>query len=115
LLIDGIDPIAARDARRAREALADAQAVTFKHCAEEYLLDSQASSKSAVHRRQWASTLKTYVYPEIGHVPASSNITAPIQCRTSMASAIQTALADPGQRAGKPTRNQRDTLRMART
>jgi hypothetical protein len=33
LLIDGIDPITARDAKRAQAALADAHAVTFKHCA----------------------------------------------------------------------------------
>jgi integrase len=68
LLIDGIDPIAARAARRAQEALADAQAVTFKHCADEYLRDNEASWKNEVHRRQWASTLKTYVHPVIGHL-----------------------------------------------
>src|ERR1700730_6335832 len=31
LLIDGVDPIAARDARRAQAALEQAQAVTFQH------------------------------------------------------------------------------------
>jgi hypothetical protein len=41
LLIDGIDPIAARDARRAQTALADGQAVTFKPCADEYLRDNE--------------------------------------------------------------------------
>ena len=71
LLIDGIDPIAARDARRAQVALADAQAVTFKHCADEYLKDNEASWKNEVHRRQWTSTLKTYVHPVIGHLPVA--------------------------------------------
>src|SRR3981189_805157 len=66
LLIDGIDPIAARAALRAQEALADAQAVTFKHCADEYLRDNEGSWKNEVHRKQWASTLKTYVHPVIG-------------------------------------------------
>ena len=71
LLIDGIDPIAARDARRAQAALADAQAVTFKHCADEYLKDNEGSWKNEVHRKQWASTLKTYVHPVIGALPVA--------------------------------------------
>jgi len=71
LLIDGIDPIAARNARRAQEALADAQGVTFKHCADEFLRDNEASWKNEVHRRQWASTLKTYVHPVLGHLPVA--------------------------------------------
>jgi integrase len=71
LLIDGIDPIAARDARRAQAALADAQAVTFKHCADEYLRDNEGSWKNEVHRKQWASTLKAYVHPVIGGLPVA--------------------------------------------
>src|SRR4051794_34174112 len=39
LLVDGIDPIAARDAQRAQVALQEALAVTFKHCGDEYLRD----------------------------------------------------------------------------
>lgn len=76
LLIDGIDPIADRDARRAQAALEQAQTVTFKHCADEYIRDNQASWKNEVHRRQWASTLKTYVHPEIGHLPVAGVDTA---------------------------------------
>jgi integrase len=71
LLIDGIDPIAARDERRAQTALANAQAVTFKHCADEYLKDNEGSWKNEVHRKQWRSTLKTYVHPVIGALPAA--------------------------------------------
>jgi hypothetical protein len=33
LLIDGVDPIDARNAKRSQAALQAAQAVTFKHCA----------------------------------------------------------------------------------
>jgi integrase len=76
LLIDGIDPIAARNARRAQEALADAQAVTFKHCADEFLKDNEASWKNEVHRRQWKSTLATYVHPVIGDLPVAGVDTA---------------------------------------
>ncbi|SIO51162.1 Integrase [Bradyrhizobium erythrophlei] len=71
LLIDGVDPIEARNAKRAQAALEDAHAVTFKHCADEYLKDNEASWKNEVHRRQWASTLKTYVHPVIGHLPVA--------------------------------------------
>jgi integrase len=71
LLIDGIDPIEARNAKRAQAALQDAQAVTFKHCADEYLKDNEGSWKNEVHRRQWASTLKTYVHPLIGNLPVA--------------------------------------------
>jgi integrase len=76
LLIDGIDPIAARDARRAQTALAEAQAVTFKHCADEYIKDNKAGWKNEVHRRQWESTLDTYVHPTIGHLPVAGVNTA---------------------------------------
>jgi integrase len=70
-LLDGIAPIAARDARRAQTALADGQAVTFKHCADEYLRDNEGSWKNEVHRKQWASTLKAYVHPVIGALPVA--------------------------------------------
>lgn len=42
----------------------------------EYPLDNQASWKNEVRRRQRASTLKTYVYSEIGHLPVSGVTTA---------------------------------------
>jgi hypothetical protein len=46
LLIDGLDPIDARNARRAQAALQDAQAATFRHCADEYIKDNQAIWKN---------------------------------------------------------------------
>src|SRR4051812_13422191 len=49
LLIDGIDPIAARDAKRAQVALQEALAVTFKQCADEYIQDNEAGWKNEVH------------------------------------------------------------------
>jgi integrase len=71
LLIDGVDPIEARNAKRTQAALQDALAVTFKHCADEYLKDNEGSWKNEVHRKQWASTLKTYVHPVIGALPVA--------------------------------------------
>src|SRR4030081_1555249 len=41
-----------------------------------YIADNKASWKNEVHRRQWASTLKTYVHPVIGHLPVAGVDTA---------------------------------------
>jgi integrase len=57
LLIDGIDPIAARDAKRAQAALADARTVTFKQCAEGYIEANQPGWKNPKHADQWRMTL----------------------------------------------------------
>src|SRR5262249_55744992 len=37
--------------------------------AEEYIAQHAPSWKSPIHRRQWESTLATYVYPSIGDLP----------------------------------------------
>jgi integrase len=70
-LLDGVDPHTER--RKQREALIAerAKAVTFKEVAEAYLelhLDSFTNPK---HQKQWRTTLATYVYPKIGHMPVA--------------------------------------------
>ena len=40
---------------------------TFKEVAKEYIKRHEPSWKSAVHARQWATTLEDYAYPIIGH------------------------------------------------
>ena len=45
LLADGIDPIAARDAERTQQALEDARAITFDHCAEAFIKAHSALEK----------------------------------------------------------------------
>lgn len=76
LVVDGIDPIEDRNARKAalvveREA-GKAKAITFRQCAEAYIKANQAGWKSAKHGSQWAATLETYAYPTIGHLPVGS-------------------------------------------
>jgi integrase len=68
LLADGVDPIDNRRAERAARALEAAKAMTFKQCAEAYIAANEGAWKNAKHAAQWASTLKTYVYPHIGHL-----------------------------------------------
>lgn len=72
LLADGIDPIEARQARSAQEALAGAKAVSFQKCAEAYIESHRAGWKNKKHAAQWTSTLATYVYPTLGALPVSS-------------------------------------------
>ena len=68
LLLDGIDPIEDRNARRAAAALAAASAKTFKQCAEAYIAAHKAGW-SKVHGAQWPATMAAYVYPVFGDLP----------------------------------------------
>jgi integrase len=65
-LLDGVDPLAARDAERNARRLEDAKAITFKDAAEQYISGHRASWKNDKHAEQWATTLETYAYPTIG-------------------------------------------------
>ena len=69
LVVDGVDPIDERKARKAVQAAEDAKTLTFKECAESYIAAHKASWKSDKHAGQWEATLQTYVYPVIGSLP----------------------------------------------
>ena len=71
-LAEGVDPIQARQASRAAQRLAEAQAVTFRDMAEEFVADNRAGWRNPKHRAQWSSTLKTYVYPALGKLPVQA-------------------------------------------
>jgi integrase len=67
LLLDGIDPIAARDAKQpARDP------ITFGVVAKQYIAGHEKSWKSADHARQWRNSLDRYVLPVIGERPISA-------------------------------------------
>ncbi|MBB3264077.1 integrase [Azospirillum sp. OGB3] len=68
----GTDPLEARKAQEAAQALEAARAVTFKECAASYIESMQAGWKSAKHGAQWTSTLETYAYPLIGSLPINA-------------------------------------------
>ena len=71
LLLDGINPLAARKQNRIAAQLANARAMTFDQCAEAYILAHKASWKNAKHLTQWTNTLKAYASPVFGHLPVA--------------------------------------------
>jgi integrase len=81
LLVQGIDPIEARLARRRGVKLEAARTITFRQCAERYITAHRAGWRSAAHAAQWPATLSAYVYPTIGELPVGSIDTALVmQC-----------------------------------
>jgi len=76
LLLEGIDPLEARQQRRMQQALQSAKLITFRKCAEDYIEQNKAAWKNQKHTGQWTSTLATYVYPELGYLPVQAIDTA---------------------------------------
>ena len=72
---EGIDPIEARRAARARERLDAAKAITFGEVAEIYIAAHQAGWRNGKHRAQWENTLKSHAAP-IMSIPVQSIDTA---------------------------------------
>lgn len=69
LVVDGIDPIDERQARKDGQAAEKAKTLTFRECADGYIKANDSSWKSAKHAGQWEATLSTYAYPVIGNLP----------------------------------------------
>jgi integrase len=69
---EGIDPIEARRAERARQRLEAAKAITFNECADAYVNAHGAAWKNEKHAAQWPSTLKAYAYGVIGNLPVQA-------------------------------------------
>jgi integrase len=72
LLADGIDPIAARDADRAQQAVENARAITFDHCADAFIKAHSSAWKNQKHVAQWTATIRTYVSPVFGSLPVQA-------------------------------------------
>ena len=71
-LADGIDPIAARDAERARLAIENARTITFDQCAEAFIRTHASTWRNPKHHSQWKNTLATYVSPVFGSLPVQA-------------------------------------------
>jgi integrase len=71
-LLDGVDPIDARKARRGAAKLDAAKAMTFRECAEKFIAAKEAGWKNGKHATQWTNTLATYAYPVIGDLLVSA-------------------------------------------
>jgi integrase len=76
LLLHKIDPIVARDAEHARQALEAARSMTFSECAIAYIKAHRSSWKNAKHADQWTNTISTYCGPIIGNIPVQAIDTA---------------------------------------
>jgi integrase len=62
----GQDPIAARDAQRARQRLEEASGVTFDQAVEQFLATNEIGWRNEKHRQQWRNTLRAYASPIFG-------------------------------------------------
>jgi integrase len=73
---DGRDPLAEREAEKARAqadaAKAIAAAMTFGEVADMYIAAHEAAWRSPKHHQQWRNTLSDYVLPAIGDLPVGS-------------------------------------------
>lgn len=79
LLLDGIDPIAARDEANAQRKLQAALSLTFDQCAEKYIEAHLVDWSNPKHAAQWKSTLQTYASPYFGSLPVADVTTDLIQ------------------------------------
>lgn len=78
LLLEGVDPLDARKAKRAADAAAAGSVITFKGAAERYIAKFEPTWRNPKHRQQWKNTLETYAYPVFGAWPAGAVDTAAI-------------------------------------
>jgi integrase len=72
LLLEGKDPLEARNAAKAANALSRARLMTFDQCAAAYIDAHRSGWKNAKHASQWENTLATYATPLIGALPVAA-------------------------------------------
>jgi integrase-like protein/Arm domain-containing DNA-binding protein len=66
LVVDGIDPIEDRNARKSERMAAAAKATTFRECARKYLEAKRPGWKSLKYAKLVEAQLERYAYPVIG-------------------------------------------------
>lgn len=71
-LLDGIDPIEDRKAKKIAARVAAAKAMTFEQCAKGYYDQHATKWKSARTRAQFLTSLAQHVYPVFGSLPVSA-------------------------------------------
>ena len=72
----GVDPLAEKRANVAKKKLASASALTFQACAEQFIADNRQKWDCPRSERQFANSLKKYVYGILDGVPVASVDTA---------------------------------------
>ncbi|WP_186207449.1 tyrosine-type recombinase/integrase [Burkholderia gladioli] len=68
-LINGIDPLADKLAKRRAAKRDRVPSLPFRDCAAQYIEAHRGSWKNEKHAAQWESTLTTYAHPVIGDTP----------------------------------------------
>jgi integrase len=68
-LLDGIDPVEDRKAKKLERVLASTRTMSFSDCAMAYHRQHEGKWKNNKHRAQFLSTLKQYAFPIIGTLP----------------------------------------------
>ena len=72
LLLEGVDPLEARNAERIAAQLVAASTMTFRACALAYIAAHETAWRNAHHRWQWRATLETHAYPVFGDLPVAA-------------------------------------------
>jgi integrase len=78
LVLEGIDPIEARNAKKRAAEAERAKAISFEECARQYIIMNSPAWRSSKHAAQWTATLTTYAYPVIGKLAVGDVDTAHI-------------------------------------
>ena len=68
-ILNGLDPIEAREEGNRRKAMEAAKAITFSQCAAAYIESHRPGWRNEKHGDQWESTIETYCEPIIGPLP----------------------------------------------
>ena len=76
MLLEGKDPLEARQAAKIANALQVARLITFDQCAAAYIAAHRGGWKNVKHASQWENTLATYASPVIGSLPVAAVDTA---------------------------------------
>ena len=72
LLRQGTDPVQRRKDAKVNARVQERSSVTFRERAEQCLQAHEEGWRNAKHRDQWRATLRNYVYPVIGNLPAAA-------------------------------------------
>lgn len=70
-LVNGIDPLDDKLAKRRAEKREQTKSLPFRECARQYVDAHRESWKNGKHAAQWESTLTTYAYPILGDMLVS--------------------------------------------
>jgi integrase len=75
LVNNKIDPLEQRDAAkkaRVQAAIDASKNISFADATAQYIADHRAAWRSVKHAKQWASTLRIYAEPTLGHLPVAA-------------------------------------------